>query len=188
MLSLSLVDRYILDLEGQKQAWLNLMVNFMRDYFPDLAESFDYKMPTYKGNGYYIAFAAQKQYFSFYTDATWVLPLIQELVPSTSLGKGCARIRYSNANGLNALMDACKEIVDYHKSQQPPTVSDLEGLKKWKMIPEDVQKRLLSNAFCVNCGVTTIVEYGIHNDRFGLILKGYCKKCGEVAVRFVENE
>lgn len=185
---MQLVDQYTSNLEDSKQEWVSLMVNFMRDYFPELEEYFDYKMPTYKGNGYFIAFAAQKQYFSFYTDAAWVLPLIKELVPSTSLGKGCARIQYSHTAGIDALMDACKEIVDYHKSQQSSTVSDLEGLKKWKRIPEDAQKRFLSNVFCTKCGVTTIVDYGIHNDRFGLVLKGYCMKCGGVVARFVENE
>jgi hypothetical protein len=114
--------------------------------------------------------------------------LIKELVPSTSLGKGCARIKYSQTVGIDALMDACKEIVDYHKAQQTSTVSDLEGLKKWSKIPKDIQKRLLANALCSKCGVTTITDYGIHNDRFGLVLKGYCKKCGGVVTRFVEDE
>ncbi len=34
----------------------------MREVFPEVEEKFDYEMPTYKGDGYFIAFAAQKNY------------------------------------------------------------------------------------------------------------------------------
>jgi uncharacterized protein YdhG (YjbR/CyaY superfamily) len=181
------VDEYITALEDFKKEWVTLMVNFMREVFPEIEETFDNKMPTYKGDGYFIAFAAQKNYFSFYTNDIRVLSLIKELVPSASLGKGCARIKYSNEFAVEALMDACKEIVDYHKSKQSPLISDMKGLKKWAKITPDFQQRLIDNVFCSKCGVTTIVNYGIHNDRFGLVLKGSCKKCGGSVARFVED-
>ena len=185
---MQLVNKYIATLEEPKKEWVSLMVNFMREVFPEVEESFDYKMPTYKGDGYYIAFAAHKKYFSFYTDDTRVFSLIKELVPSASIGKNWARIKYSNESAIEALMDACKEIVDYHKSKQSPAVSDVKGLKKWAKIPPHIQQLLINNVFCAKCGVTTIVDYGIHNDRFGVLLKGYCKKCGGSVARLVEDE
>ena len=181
------VDEYITALGDLKKEWVTLMVNFMREVFPEIEETFDNNMPTYKGDGYFIAFAAQKNYFSFYTNDTRVLSLIKGLVPSASLGKGCARIKYSNEFAVEALMDVCKEIVDYHKSKQSPAVSDLKALKKWAKVPSDMQQLLINNVFCSKCGVTTIVHYGIHNDRFGLVLKGSCKKCGGIVARFVED-
>ena len=182
------VDNYIKNLEDTKQQWITVMVDYMREMFPEVDEDFSYKMPTYHGDGYFIAFAAQKNYFSFYTDDTRVLSLIKELVPSISLSKSCARIKYNQEAGIDAMMDACKEIIDYHKSQQSSSVSDIEGLKKWSKIPLDNQRRLIDNVFCSKCGITTIVDYGVHNDRFGCVLKGHCKKCGGDVARYVEDE
>ncbi len=185
---MKLVNEYISSLEETKKGWVVLLIDFMRETFPEVEETFDYKMPTFMGDGYFIAFAAQKNYFSFYTDDTRVLSLIKELVPSASIGKGCARIKYSNEFAIEALIDACKEIVDYHKSKQSPAVSDMKGLKKWTKVPSNIQQLLINNVFCSKCGVTTIVDYAIHNDRFGVVLKGSCKKCGGNVARLVEDE
>lgn len=181
------VDKYIASLDESKKEWMVSMVNFMREVFPEVQETLSNKIPTYKGDGYFIAFAAQKNYFTFHTDDIRVLSLIKELIPSASIGKSCAQIKYNSENGIDCMIDACKEIVDYHKSKQSPTVSDMKALKKWSKIPLNMQQLLIDNAYCSKCGVTTIVNYGIQNDRFGVILNGYCKTCGESVVRMVED-
>ena len=56
--------------------------------------------------------------FSFYTDDKRALSLIKESVTSASMGKGCARIKYNDECAIEVLMDASKEIVDYHTSKQ----------------------------------------------------------------------
>lgn len=181
------VDKYIASLDESKKEWMVSMVNFMREVFPEVQETLSNKIPTYKGDGYFIAFAAQKNYFTFHTDDIRVLSTIKELIPSASIGKSCAQIKYNSENGIDCMIDACKEIVDYHKSKQSPTVSDMKALKKWSKIPPNMQQLLIDNAYCSKCGVTTIVNYGIQNDRFGVILNGYCKTCGESVVRMVED-
>lgn len=181
------IEEYISGFDAIKKEWIVRLVEFMREVFPEIEETFDYKMPTYKGDGYFIAFAAQKNYFSFYTDDTRALPLIKELIPSASMGKGCARIKYSNEFAVEALIDVCKEIIDYHKSKQAPAISDIKALKKWAKVPSNIQQLLIDNVYCSKCGISTIVDYGIHNDRFGLVLKGSCKKCGGSVARFVED-
>jgi len=184
---MELVDEYIALLDEPKKEWVTLMVNFMREVFPDVKESLSNKIPTYNGDGYFIAFAAQKNYFTFHTDDMMVLSLIKELVPSASMGKSCAKIKYINESAVECMMDACKEIVDHHKSMQSPTVSDMKALKKWSKIPPHVQQLLIGNVYCSKCGVTTIVDYGIHDDRFGVVLNGFCKKCGGRVARMVED-
>ena len=67
-------------------------------------------------------------------------------------------------------------------------VSDMKGLHKWKMIPEGVQERLLSNVFCSVCGETTITNYSIKDDKLGIVLEGNCKKCGRNVARFIESD
>ena len=67
-------------------------------------------------------------------------------------------------------------------------ISDFDALKKWSSIPEDLQQRLIDNVFCLNCGVTTIVDYSITADKFGILLKGKCKICGNEVARLIEDE
>lgn len=62
------------------------------------------------------------------------------------------------------------------------------ALEKWNAIPERVQNLLIKNVFCKTCGVTTIVDFDIKNDEFGIVLEGKCKKCGNGVARFIENE
>lgn len=67
-------------------------------------------------------------------------------------------------------------------------VLDFKAAQKWGNISKSMQELLINNVFCSSCGVTTIVEYSLHNDKFGVLLKGKCKKCGKDVVRLVEDE
>ena len=58
---------------------------------------------------------------------------------------------------------------------------------KWDTIPKDKQGLLLNNLFCSKCGVTTIIDYKINNDKFGILLKGKCQKCGKDVARLIED-
>jgi hypothetical protein len=64
----------------------------------------------------------------------------------------------------------------------------MKALNKWSKIPSNMQQLLIANVFCPKCGVTTIVDYGVQKDRFGLVLKGSCKQCGGSVARAVEDE
>lgn len=64
---------------------------------------------------------------------------------------------------------------------------DFEAMKKWKAIPQDFQELVLGNVFCSSCGVTTIVEYTIQSEIFGIILKGKCETCGKQVARVIED-
>jgi uncharacterized protein YdhG (YjbR/CyaY superfamily) len=185
---MQLVDVYISNLEIEKREWMCLIVNFMREAFPEWEETFDNKMPTYKGDRYFIAFAAQKTYFYFYTDDPRGLSLIMELLPNAFRGKNCVRIKYNNKLAIEAMMDVCKEIIDHNQSKRSSAITDMKALKKWSKISSNVQQMLMDNAFCPKCGMTTIINYGVQNDRLGLVLKGSCKKCGGGVARFVEDE
>ncbi|MDE5414764.1 hypothetical protein [Alkalihalobacterium chitinilyticum] len=64
---------------------------------------------------------------------------------------------------------------------------DINAIRKWKGIPDDFKQKILSNVFCINCGVTTIINYSIHDDSDGILLKGVCKKCKEPVARCIED-
>jgi len=67
-------------------------------------------------------------------------------------------------------------------------IIDMKAVKKWKKIPKELQRKLLNNVFCVNCTVTTIVDYSLHDEEHGVLLKGKCKKCGRNVARLVKEQ
>ncbi|WP_249869109.1 hypothetical protein [Oceanobacillus saliphilus] len=67
------------------------------------------------------------------------------------------------------------------------SVIDFEAARKWSKIPKDTQALLLNNVFCSHCGETTIVDYTLHNDEYGVLLRGKCKKCRGDVARLVED-
>jgi len=54
------------------------------------------------------------------------------------------------------------------------------------MIDKQHQELLLRNVFCTKCGVTTIIDYKILDDKYGIVLEGKCKKCGVKVARYIE--
>ncbi|WP_157404559.1 hypothetical protein [Shouchella shacheensis] len=58
------------------------------------------------------------------------------------------------------------------------SVTDLNAARKWAKLPKETQQLLINNVFCSTCYVTTIVDYTLHDDTFGVLLKGKCKDCG----------
>ena len=62
--------------------------------------------------------------------------------------------------------------------------TDIEAIRLWKKYPDDIKDMLLHNAFCSNCGVTSFQpEYNLRKDKLGIVIEGFCEKCGEKIVR-----
>lgn len=68
------------------------------------------------------------------------------------------------------------------------SVKDFEAIKKWSSISKKMQNRILQNVFCSNCHLTTMVDYTLSSHKFGILLIGKCKNCGEEIARSVEDE
>ncbi|HEY5583555.1 MAG TPA: hypothetical protein VIK78_03585 [Ruminiclostridium sp.] len=68
------------------------------------------------------------------------------------------------------------------------SVINFKAIQKWGKIPKNIKELLVNNVFCPGCGVTTIVEYSINVNKFGVLLEGKCKKCGNEVARLVEDE
>ena len=79
------------------------------------------------------------------------------------------------------------EYMEDDEESQTGTISDMIALKKWSSISDDLKEAILSNVFCANCGVTSIVDYAIVRDKCGILLQGKCSKCGVSVARYVEN-
>jgi len=182
------IDRYVASLEGKKQDWASQLVVFIRETYPELQETFENNMPTYYGEGFFFAFAARKSYFSFFTSDTRVFSLIKELSPSSELGKSCVRLKYSEQSAVEILTDVIQEIVSYHQNKRNTGVTDFKAAQKWAKIPSHTKQLLVNNVFCTNCGETTITDYSLQDNRFGVSLEGKCNNCGNEVARLVEIE
>jgi transcription elongation factor Elf1 len=68
------------------------------------------------------------------------------------------------------------------------SLTDFNAAQKWAKITKDNQQLLVRNVFCSVCGVTTIVKYTLHDNKYGILLKGKCKKCGKDVARLVEDK
>jgi ribosomal protein S27AE len=66
-------------------------------------------------------------------------------------------------------------------------VIDFKAAQKWVKLSKNTQELLVNNVFCSDCGMTTIIKYTLMNDKFGVLLKGKCKKCGKDVARLVED-
>ena len=66
-------------------------------------------------------------------------------------------------------------------------ITDLNAAREWAKRSREEQNIILTNVFCSNCHVTTIVDYTIEPDDYGILLKGKCKTCGKEVARLVEN-
>ena len=67
-------------------------------------------------------------------------------------------------------------------------ITDIKAANKWANIQPDIQQKIINNVFCSRCGVTTIVDYSITADKYGILLKGKCKTCGKDVARLIEDE
>lgn len=128
-----------------------------------------------------------------------ILPCLDELMANADRGYpyNGAKEHYvldiEDRDLTTAVIEALLPVIPVPKPKKKKAdklvlVGDMAALKKWGRINKQDQKLLLSNVFCGNCGVTTIVNYSANDDKFGIVLCGECKQCGTKVARVIENE
>ena len=103
------VDEYIRRFEGEKREWLEAMVRFMRENFPEIEESIFYQMPAFRFDGQYIAFSVAKEHFTFHTLDFAMIDELKALLPKARFGRGSAKVKYSDRDAMPVLFDGRPE-------------------------------------------------------------------------------
>jgi hypothetical protein len=68
--------------------------------------------------------------------------------------------------------------------QKGDGTTDIAALKLWKEYPENAKQMWLHNAFCSKCGNTSFKSgYNLRIDKVGVVIQGYCAKCGSKIAR-----
>lgn len=86
-----------------------------------------------------------------------------------------------------------KELFERHFVKETETIPfpklTLQAKKRWKQMPEQARKNILSNVWCSQCREMVAMQLREGGMTGGsLVLRGTCKKCGSEAARVIEPE
>jgi hypothetical protein len=78
---------------------------------------------------------------------------------------------------------------DKMKINNSNNIISFEAMKRWLGIDEATRNELIRNVWCTKCrGETTIHNFSVEMDKFGIVLEGLCVKCNHSVARMIENE
>ena len=106
------VDEYIDELEGERKEAVKRLRQVLIENVPDLEESMDYGMPTYRRGDELYAFASQKQYVSLYVPDTYVMRAYADELGRVDLGKNCVRFRHLEDLDMEAVSRMLREMTE----------------------------------------------------------------------------
>jgi uncharacterized protein YdhG (YjbR/CyaY superfamily) len=104
------VDEYIEELEGDRKEAAKRLRQVLNETVPDLDESMDYGMPTYRKGDELYAFASQKQYMSLYVPDSYVMKAYANELGKVDLGKNCVRFRHLEDLDMEAVSRMLREM------------------------------------------------------------------------------
>ena len=77
-----------------------------------------------------------------------------------------------------------REEMEHDRLEENWGVTDIKAAREWQKIPEEEKELLLNSAYCHNCKHTSFrSDYNLQIDKFGIIIQGYCAKCGAKIAR-----
>jgi uncharacterized protein YdhG (YjbR/CyaY superfamily) len=106
------VDEYVNGFEGEKREWLDTMVAYMRENFPQANEVISYQMPMWKfSKTMYIGFSIAKEHFTFHTLDFAAIEELKGLLPKATFGRGSAKIPFDRRESIPILFNMIRKIV-----------------------------------------------------------------------------
>lgn len=97
--------------------------------------------------------------------------------------------RQMKADGVSEEMIArfVAEEVEEDEFRRGKGVTEIEALREWRKIPEQIRKLLLANAFCHNCGTTEFAPgYTLRMRHGRVLIEGRCAECGAEVARLCD--
>jgi len=72
-----------------------------------------------------------------------------------------------------------RQEMEMDKFRKGESTTSIEAARLWKSYSKEVKEMWLNNAFCPNCGVASFKPgYNLRRDKFGVVIEGFCSKCG----------
>lgn len=102
------------------------------------------------------------------------------------------RLQEAELISMQKRIDELQDGIAIHRAMydlimdHPDLLSEKMAQRQWEKIPEKIRHKIVTNAFCVDCGATIITEYVMQGDEEGIALYGKCGKCGKSMATSVE--
>ena len=89
---ISEIQNYIRTIDENKCSWFSELIEYIKDNFPDAQEHFINKMPAYQTDDSLIAFACEKDVFSFFSDNYNSLDILKRLLPDAQISESTVSV------------------------------------------------------------------------------------------------
>mgnify|MGYP003612225422 CR=1 FL=1 len=104
------------------------------------------------------------------------------------------KLRFQEAEliAMQKRIDELQEEIAIHRAMydlimdRPNRESEKLAQMNWDKIPEKIRNKIITNAFCIDCGATIITDYVMQGNDEGITLYGKCGKCGKSMATSVE--
>lgn len=110
------IDQYVASLSGIRAQRITMIINYIRETYPDAKESLDYspkwKYPIFRLANVYVTIANMKNYISLHFGKYDATKIIKELHPEIKIGVGCVNIKDSTEFPLQAIKKAINYCFD----------------------------------------------------------------------------
>jgi formate dehydrogenase maturation protein FdhE len=89
-------------------------------------------------------------------------------------------------------IDELQEEIAIHRAMydlimdRPDPASEKQAKEYWAKMSDKLKHKIVTNAFCIDCGATIITDYVMQGGEEGIILYGKCGKCGKSMATSVE--
>lgn len=113
---LNSIEEYVNQFDGTKREWIEEYTAYMKEKHPEIEGVIWFRMPTYKMDCYYIAFACTKHYFAVHTNDSECFDLLKIGLDNSVFGKRSAKIRYSDDQAKHVVYNTIEFFV--HKFQK----------------------------------------------------------------------
>ncbi|GET21722.1 iron chaperone [Prolixibacter denitrificans] len=101
------VDEYLTMIPEERAQVIAKIRLMIQKYFPDIEETMEYGMPTYKP---FCAMASQKKYLTFYLFDGRKIEKYRDRFANASIGRSCIRYTHPEEFPLNVLEEIFEEM------------------------------------------------------------------------------
>lgn len=109
------LEDYFSTVPEHRKSRLNALHTVILKLFPEIDVSMQYKMPTYRFAGGWVACANQKNYISLYTCGYHHIEPFKQQFPDIKTGKGCINFRDKDPFPLEAIGAVIKHAIEHPK-------------------------------------------------------------------------
>jgi uncharacterized protein YdhG (YjbR/CyaY superfamily) len=104
-------QEYVDTLTGAGKEWLIEFLSYMDETHSSLKPIMYRQRPMYKIGKSYVFFTVAKEHLTVHTLDFDIIEKMKTILPKADFGKGCVKVKFSDANAKPQLKAMCDEVV-----------------------------------------------------------------------------